>query len=200
MRSTAFVCVFAVAASACFADVASAGVKVTARKTTYDISGKSGAALLEAMDRRGPKHGLLTRAIAQTKYKVEWDMDWAEEGGACRLKKADADLSITYIYPRVTDGIAPQLNKRWARFITGVRKHEETHGSIARQMVNAAMKSVSGLTIRADRGCYRAKTEMKKRVAAVYAEYERHQMLFDKKEHSGGGNVEGLVAALRRAN
>ena len=72
-----------------------ASVSIKAKTVTYAISGKDGDALLEAMDRRGPKHGFLTRAIAQTRYVVSWDIDWQEKYGGCRIANAVAGLSIT---------------------------------------------------------------------------------------------------------
>lgn len=197
MRSIAWAGILTVAMCAGFAGAASAGVKLSVKKASYQISGKTGAALLEGMDRRGPKHGFLTRAIAQTKYSVGWNITWAEKNGSCRVKKADALLSVTYTYPVVKDAISPQLRKRWTRFMSGVRKHEETHGSIARQMVAAAERSVSRLAVANDKGCRKAKAEAKKRVTAVYSQYEKRQILFDKKEHGGGGNVERLILGLK---
>jgi predicted secreted Zn-dependent protease len=198
MRSIAFAGLLVTAFCAVPAGTASAGVKVSIKKASYEITGKTGVALLEAMDRRGPKHGLLTRAIAQTKYTVSWELLWSENNGICRARKADAVLSITYTYPLVRGAISPELNKRWARFMKGVRRHEETHGRIARQMVMAAERSVAGLAIPNDRGCRRASAEAKKRVNAIYAQYEKQQMLFDRREHGGGGNVESLVVALAK--
>ena len=82
----------------------------------------------------------------------------------------------------------------------GVVKHEETHGSIARKMVRAAESSIVGLRVANDPACRKARTEAKRRVERIYAQYERRQNLFDLKEHGEGGNVEGLVTALRGRN
>jgi predicted secreted Zn-dependent protease len=180
-----------------FAPAAGAGVIVDVKKAQYEVTGKTGAALLDAMDRRGPKHGFLTRAIAQTRYSVGWDIVWAQKNGGCRVKQANARLSMTYTYPVLKNDVPPDLRKRWVRFMKGVVKHEETHGSMARQMVSAAESSVVGLAFANDPACRQARAEAKRRVDRVYAKYEMRQVLFDKKEHSEGGNVEALVEALR---
>ena len=142
-----------------------ASVSIKAKTVTYSISGKDGDALLEAMDRRGPKHGFLTRAIAQTRYVVSWDIDWQERDGGCRIANAAAGLSITYTYPAVTSRMSPALQRRWTRFMAGVHRHEETHGRIARQMVNAAEKSISAIGYKNDRSCRKTQAELKKRIA-----------------------------------
>ena len=148
------------------------------------------------MDRSGPKHGFLTRAIAQTRYAVTWEIDWTESGGTCKLRSAKALLEITYTYPRVTGPVSAELGRRWNRFFAGVKKHEEIHGKIARDMVHAAEKAVKGFSTRNDRTCGKSKREVKRRVDEIYARYEAKQIAFDKNEHRDGGNVEGLVTSL----
>jgi predicted secreted Zn-dependent protease len=197
MRSIAFAGILAAATSGAFATPASAGVFVDAKKVQYEITGKTGEALLDAMDRRGPKHGFLTRAIAQTRYSVGWNIIWAQKNGSCRVKQADARLSMTYTYPLLKGDVPPALRNHWLRFMKGVVKHEETHGSIARQMVNAAQSSLVGLAFANDPACRAAKAEAKRRVDRIYAKYEARQILFDRREHSEGGNVEALVTALK---
>jgi len=194
MQFFAIACV--AAACTAFAGSARAEVNVSVKKANYDITGATGTALLQAMDKKGPKHGFLTRAIAQTGYTVGWEIEWAAGNGNCRVKKAKADLAITYTYPRIAGSMSPDLKRRWRHFMEGVRKHEETHGAIARQMVRVAERSVSGLSMKNDRRCYKSQSEVKRRVNAIYAEYEARQVQFDAKEHREGGNVEGLVAAL----
>src|SRR5690606_15080569 len=118
--------------------------KVSEKTRSYEVAGSTGAALLAAMDRRGPKHGFLARAIAQTRYSVAWTIECGETRTACRVTKIDGKLDITYTYPSAR-GLPPALQGRWTRFLAGVKKHEEAHGDIARQMVGAVEKSVARL-------------------------------------------------------
>jgi predicted secreted Zn-dependent protease len=180
------------------AGAASAEVRVTEKTGSYVIAGRSGAALLDAMDRRGPKHGFLTRAIAQTRYSISWRIEWGETRKACRVKRLDGDLSITYTYPRIAGRLPRGLSGKWARFLAGVQKHEQMHGRLARQMARAAEKSVARLTVANDPGCRKARLAAKQRMSAVYADYEARQLSFDSKEHRGGGPVEDLIEALIR--
>jgi predicted secreted Zn-dependent protease len=197
MRRTGCAAVLAAIAGLCLAGPADASVKVKTNTTSYRISGKSGNALLDAMDRKGPKHGFLTRAIAQTGYTVNWEVDWRErEDGSCLIANAAAVLTITYNYPEVTSPLSGDLQRRWQRFMAGVRKHEETHGRLAREMVTVAEKGLTHLSIKGDRGCRKTQAEMKRRIAAVYDKYEARQVQFDEVEHAEGGNVERLVNRL----
>lgn len=175
---------------------ASAGAKLVVRTQTYAITGTTGKALLQAMDRKGPKHGFMARAIAQTGYTVHWNFKVSQAAGACRLNEAAATLDLTYTYPKPGSDLTPALQKRWKRFFAGVQRHEQTHGRLAREMVRAAQKSVSGLKVADDRRCGITRREARRRIDAVYAEYEARQVAFDKREHRDGGKVDGLVAAL----
>lgn len=188
----------ALAASLALTAEASATVKVKTKTVNYSITGKSGEALLDQMDRRGPKHGFLTRAIAQTGYSIDWAVDWRERAGTCRVADATATLSITYTFPKISGAVSPDLRRRWTRFMAGVHRHEETHGRIARQMVRAAERSIAGLSVKNDAGCRKTRAEVKRRVDRIYEEYEARQFAFDRVEHAEGGNVDRLVGLLSR--
>jgi predicted secreted Zn-dependent protease len=195
MRCIAWARIALLGACVVAAGEASAGVKVSEKTRGYKISGKTGEALLAAMDRRGPKHGFLTRAIAQTRYSVSWTIEWGETRTACRVKSIDGKLDITYTYPSTRD-LPPGLERPWTRFLAGVKKHEKTHGEMARQMARAVEKSLAKLSVDNDPGCRKARAEMKGRMTAIYADYEARQIKFDAREHRGGGPVEGLIEAL----
>ena len=190
---------FAVAAGVCLAGPAEASVEVKVKTTTYRITGENGEALLRAMDRKGSRQGFTTHFIAQTAYKVAWTFDRQRKAGACRIADASAVLTITYTYPEVSSPMSADLRHRWNRFIAGVRKHEETHGQIARDMAAAAERQLSGLSYRDDPSCQKTRAEVKRRIASIFAAYEARQAEFDRDEHAKGGTVEGLVSLLGRA-
>lgn len=175
---------------------ASAKVLTTVKVETYPVAGNTGEALLGAMDRNGPKQGFLARAIAQTRYSVDWKLHWLKSGEGCRLNTVEAKLSIGYRFPELKDNSSPAMARKWARFMKGVRAHEETHGRIARQMVAAAHKSVLKVAFADDPSCRKAQREVTRRVNATYAEYEARQNRFDAVEHAEGGNVDRLVNNL----
>jgi predicted secreted Zn-dependent protease len=174
---------------------AAAGAKVTVKTEFYDIAGDSGRALVMQMDRTGPRHGFMTRAIAQTSYTVDWNFGVSRTKEACRVTRAEPTLHLTYTFPQAA-GLSPVLAKRWKRFLAGVHRHEGTHGRIAKEMVRAAARSVSGLTVATDPSCGKVRREARRRIDAVYADYEARQVAFDTREHRDGGNVEKLVDAL----
>ncbi|MEJ6781407.1 DUF922 domain-containing protein [Aminobacter sp. Piv2-1] len=179
---------------------ADAGVRQTTSTRGYAVSGNTGAELLRSMDRNGPRHGFLTRAIAQTKYTVTWSFDVGERGGMCRLRRADARLSTTFIYPEASEPLPTAVESRWRTFLAGARRHEETHARLAREMVDAAERAVRGLSLPVDRGCIATRREIKARVDRVIAGYEARQLAFDAREHAEGGRVDRLIEALARGD
>lgn len=196
MRMAVLTCL--VALGALCAPQASAGTRVLVQTRTYDIAGNSGAALIEAMGSRGPKHGFMTHAIAQTAYTADWELGVIQDKGSCRIRQANGTLSLFYTFPRLASPATPALKKRWNRFFAGVRAHEGTHGRIAREMMRVTDRSITGLRVANDPYCYKARSEARRRIQAVYAEYEARQNAFDAREHREGGHVEHLVAALIR--
>src|SRR4029079_5716424 len=82
MRRTVLTCLVAI--GALFAPQASAGTRAVVQTRTYDVTGSSGTALVDAMNRKGPRHGFMTHAIATTSYTVDWDLDAGQGNGFCR--------------------------------------------------------------------------------------------------------------------
>jgi predicted secreted Zn-dependent protease len=175
---------------------AHAGVRTTTTTSTYAISGNSGPELMQEMDRKGPRQGYRASAIAQTTYDVKWDLGWQVNGGTCSPSRADALLKIKYRYPELTATSSQGLKNRWAKFLVGVRRHEEHHGELATQMVSSAQKSIAQIRSAGDPSCARAKREASRIMQATSARYEARQRNFDAVEHQPGGKVERLVGRL----
>ena len=195
MRLTSLT-MLAVAAVLSCASFARADTKLTVHVRTYDVVGKTGAELIESMDGLGPKHGFTTRAIAETGYTVHWDLDVARTDGVCRLRGAEGKIDLTYTFPNRTSPASPSLTRRWDRFMAGVRQHEHTHGRIAMRMMKATETALAGLQRPDNWFCTSVHREAKRRIDAIYAEYEAKQVAFDTREHRSGGHVEHLVDAL----
>ncbi len=120
MRPVVLTCLVAIGTLCGFAPSASAASKILVKTRTYEITGTTGAALVEAMDHKGPKHGFMTRAIAQTGYTVDWDLDVSQANGVCRVRQANGTLNLTYTYPAycfghhagASEALEPVLRRR----------------------------------------------------------------------------------------
>jgi predicted secreted Zn-dependent protease len=179
-----------------FCGVACADTKITGHVRTYDVAGATGAELIEAMDGLGPRHGHATRAIAETGYTVHWDLDVRRDDGICRLRQATGTMDVTYTFPRRLSPAGPALDRRWNRFMMGVRQHEHTHGRIAKQMMRKTDAALVGLERPDNWFCTNLHKEARRRIDTIYAEYEARQNAFDVREHRDGGHVDRLVHRL----
>ncbi len=194
MRILAFLVAFICAVSV--AVTAQARPKILIKTKYYEVQGKTGAQVLRQINRKGPRHGFLTRAIAQTQYSMSYGYQSVQTPKDCKIRKVWVKLNITYVYPKITGKVSGKLNKRWKRFLRGVYKHEQVHGKIASQMAAATEKVLKATRVKGKRGCRKIERIANRNVKKVVKKHEILQIAFDKKEHRDNGKVEKLVLAL----
>lgn len=185
-------------ASLLVAGTAQAGPRVTTRTEYYAIRGDTGLELIGQMDRKGPRHGFLRKAVAQTRYTAKPRGKLAYRDGVCRIANAKVEISITVVYPRVTNPLRGKLKRRWALFMKDTVRHERHHIRIARQMAVALDRAIRRFAIRDHPGCYAAKRQYRRAINAIYDEYNRRQEDFDSREHRKGGPVEKSFILLAK--
>jgi predicted secreted Zn-dependent protease len=196
MRSLAVVLALALLAYLPLAKSAFAKVKVSEKTEYYEISGKTGVDLYRDMGRRGPRHGFLTKAIAQTRYEVTPEGHMAHEKGLCRIKGAGVTLKITYIYPKPRGPLSADLARRWKRFQADNVRHEQMHGRIAKEFAAAADTYFRRFAVKDGPSCRKAVSQLKREAKALTDRYEKKQVDFDRNEHRDGGAVDKSALAL----
>jgi predicted secreted Zn-dependent protease len=175
---------------------AAARPQITLTERYYPVRGTTGLELIEEMDRIGPKQGFMSHAIAQTVYSLQYGADYSASGGVCRVKKTRVKLDITQIFPKLVDRPSPSLARRWKRFMAGVRRHEDTHVRIARDLAHVSERTILRTVTRDDPNCRRMRALLKRTIRGIYADYDARQNAFDRKEHRRGGHIDRLVMAL----
>jgi predicted secreted Zn-dependent protease len=163
---------------------------------TYVISGKTGFELYESIGKHGPEVKGGKRTIAYTDFKLTWSRDYRADGNSCVLASARPNLTITYILPKPSAKLAEPLRSNWERFISGIREHEQTHGSFIRDLVKGIEAATVGMTVADDPKCTKIKAELKRRLTALFEAYKRKNHDFERDEMSEGGNVHRLILAL----
>jgi predicted secreted Zn-dependent protease len=177
---------------------AAAKPQITLSVRYYTVRGTTGLQLIEEMDSIGPKQGFMSHAIAQTVYSLQYGADYSASGGVCRVKKTRVKLDIMQIFPSPADKLPPPLARRWKRFMAGVRRHENIHVRIARDLANVSERTILRTVTQEDPNCRRMRALLKRTIRGIYAAYDAKQNAFDQKEHRPGGNIEKLVMALLR--
>lgn len=181
---------------AAFATQADAKPKITEKTEYYQISGKTGIDLLWDMNRKGPRQGFLTKAIAQTRYEADFKGDMVFENGVCRISGGGVSMKITYIYPQPREKLSGDMLRRWKLFQADNIRHEKVHGKIARELAAVLDKKIRSFATRGDRRCGNALAKLKRETRAIYNAYEKKQNDFDRQEHREGGAVDKSVAVL----
>ncbi len=183
---------------ACLAPLAAqAEVKVVRKTQHYEISGKTGLELLAAMDRKGPRHGaLFGRAIAQTQWPPNWQWDWKQKDGVCRIANVRSELKLTFVYPQLSPKAPPALKAAWAPFLAGVVRHEQVHGRVAEKMIARTDAKIRSFPPSKAANCRLLDAGLRLSLYKMVLESKREQDEFDRKEHRRGGPVEKLVKPL----
>lgn len=163
------------------------------KEKTYPISGATGIELYTSIGEHAAGNG---GHIAETSFALTWSRLFDEEGGDCRLVRMRPKLTITYVYPKPTGKLSSDLSRRWDRFAAGLRKHEEVHGRMIRELVTKTETAVAGAIVSDDKNCAKVKREVSRRIDEQAAAHKARSREFDRVELSDGGNVHRLILAL----
>lgn len=175
---------------------AHAKTRITEKTEYYEISGKTGLELFLDMNRRGPRHGFLTKAIAQTRYVTTPDGKFVHDNGVCRIKGSSVTLKITYVYPRPRGTLDRDLARRWKLFQAYNIRHEQTHGRLARELAAELDAYLRGFAVKDGPSCWKALSRFERELQAFYANDKKKQAAYDLKEHRKGGAVDKNALAL----
>ena len=182
--------------AATMAAPAHAGAKTTIRTSYYSISGKTGMDLFRDMNRKGPRHAFMKKAMAQTQYRTtpRGKMSWSN--GICAVKGGGYALDLTYVYPKPESRLSGRLAANWRAFMADTYRHEKVHGRMAIEMANKLDGTLRRFRMKDGRTCGRALSVLSSQVNAIYADYKARQIAFDVAEHRQGGKVEKSVLLL----
>jgi predicted secreted Zn-dependent protease len=164
---------------------------------TYPIAGQSGIELYSSIGESGPKVGSHVRAIAHTDFKLTWSRNYVPQpDGSCTLQSARPNLTITFVLPKPVTNLPPELEKKWAVFIEGVRKHELVHAEQIKSMVAEIEKVSVGLSVPADPKCTKIRASLTEKLGEISRTRVKASQDFDRVELSEGGNVHQLILNL----
>lgn len=162
----------------------------------YDVPGKTGMEIYQAIGRLGPQPTPARRAIALTEWDLKWGRDYVPDGNDCVLAAARPFLKITYRLPRASQQLSPDLQARWDAFHAGMLAHEKVHGDFLKDLANRILADTVGLRVANDRTCRAIRDEVLRRVEAAYLDYRARNTDFERAEMSDGGRVHGLILQL----
>ena len=153
---------------------------------SYSISGATGFDLYQSISKNGPNGG---GHVAQTSFKLTWKRLFDERGGDCFLVHARPQLAITQTYPKPAGKLSPDMRRRWDKFMSAARQHEQTHARMIAEMVRATEASLAGMMERNDRSCAKVKKSVAARIDQGYQAHRSRSRDYDKAELSFGGRM-----------
>ncbi|MCB1381766.1 MAG: DUF922 domain-containing protein [Notoacmeibacter sp.] len=175
---------------------AHAGARTSIKTAYYSISGKTGMDLFRDMNRKGPRHAFMKKAMAQTQYRTTPRGKMAWSNGVCSVKGGGYTLDLTYVYPKPATRLSGRLAANWRAFMADTYRHEKVHGRMAIEMANKLDGTLRRFSMKDGRTCGRALSRLTAQVNAIYADYKARQIAFDAAEHRQGGKVEKSVLLL----
>ena len=196
MRLPWLPCLAALVAAAGSPGMAEAKARITIKTTYYTVHGDTGHDLFESMNRNGPRHAFMQKAMAQTQYKTSprGEMRWKD--GICRVDNGGYDAEITYVFPKPARPLTGAMARRWKVFMVHTIAHEKVHGQIAAEMAHELDRHIRKFAMEDGRGCRRALSRLRKDVKAIYKRFDDKQNAYDMREHRDGGAVEKSVLRL----
>lgn len=175
---------------------ADAEPRITFAFEEYPVSGRTGAEIMAQIHRKGPRHGQISRAIAQTRYTLDYGYRTAQAEGWCTVAMPWVRLDIIYVYPRIPSQTEPELRAHWEIFMHGVRAHEKGHADLAVEMARAAEAALQSFRQPANAGCLKLKRGVDRMIRRIFDEYESRQARYDRIEHRQDGPVARIIARL----
>ena len=182
---------------------AEARVIIKERTKHYNVSGNIGARIYKSMLRRGPRVKGLRHVLALT--EVKWKVGKPEikiRGRHCTVRDVDIKVTITYTFPRWTGRkkASKKMRALWDRYYAALKKHENRHGKIYKQLTYAYEKEIKRARGRVSRECDDFGKKAMKRLDRLRQSYDAKQAAFDRREMRRTSRITKLEQALVAGN
>lgn len=146
----------------------------------FTISGKTAEDLDRELVRRGP----LLKSSGQrhpgaTEMRFDTKVKYGDDGKYCRVVNATVNVHATIHLPRWKQrkSAKQDLALIWDTLSRDIKRHEESHISIARTHALEMERSVKAL--RPNRDCDKLKAEIDKTFASIMKKHDAAQIRFD---------------------
>ena len=184
--------------------VASAEARVIVREKTkyYSVYGKDGRSLYASIRKRGARGAGARHAIATTRSKMDLrNVKSGVRGRNCVIKDADLVLDLTYSYPRWRNQRKASARTRaaWSRFFARVKRHEETHGRIAKKYAARILREMKRQKSSVRSGCRDRNGRNARRLSRLLIGLQKEQLRFDRREARSFSRIRRLERALATA-
>ena len=193
-KLAAFLIALAISVPLAIADAAAA-VVVREKTSYYKVSGLTGSAIYDQIEKKGPRiKGRKEHLVATASFDFNFDtkkFKASMSGGQCRIVDAVIVLTVTYRMPQWVDDkrASPAVRRAWKQFVDFVWQHEKRHMEIARDAAHQMLRAVKSARGDARRECAGIEDGIEDKIAAILERHNRRQKEFDASPWGIGGQV-----------
>jgi predicted secreted Zn-dependent protease len=150
----------------------------------YSVTGTTLVDIRQSINRSRPWKGK-PEADAVTDWRVEWRFTVAPTRNGCRCSSFSTTTAITVTMPRWTVplDVAPEIKKRWERYLQALGQHEAGHAQLARAAAVDLHRRLNSLGEQSD--CDGLRNQINEAGQAVIEEYRKRERDYDEKTRHG---------------
>ncbi|MDP3769871.1 MAG: DUF922 domain-containing protein [bacterium] len=117
--------------------------------------------------------------------KVDINFKPRQSGDTCKAKITKFDISLTYVYPRLTSlpNVSSGVAAEWNRYIAALKVHEEGHAKIEVERAGIMLKELQNLPAYAT--CEEFNRAWRAKASAFELETEQIEAVYDRDTQSG---------------
>jgi predicted secreted Zn-dependent protease len=159
------------------------GASVSRTYAYFRVGGATLGELQKELNAAGPKvQSTGRRHPGATEMQFASRLAYAERGGRCRVSKASVTVKARIILPRWSHPAAAGEETKlvWGALSGDIKRHEESHVSIARNYARAMEQAL--LALPAAKSCALAADGAQATIGRLLAEHDAEQQRFDRIE------------------
>ena len=151
----------------------------------YVVDGKTAEDIWVDIIAKSPVKGNGKQHVAYTRWKVNWQFWWLDNGSSCDISKVTTKLDITYTLPRLkkSDSTPQSVTADWEKYYAALFEHEQGHKDLG---VKAALEIENQvLNMGSRRNCEQLELDANKMAKGVVDKYSRLEKEYDRSTNHG---------------
>ncbi|MGH8235042.1 MAG: DUF922 domain-containing Zn-dependent protease [Rhodanobacteraceae bacterium] len=158
---------------------------ISLRIKYYDVSGSTGREIRNQLDKLGPVGADGKRYDGYTRWRVNWNFQFAPKGGHCALRSFKTSVRTVMTLPRWegSRNVSSRLAKKWNTYLAALRLHEDGHNHHGVEAAEAILKRFSEMQQAPD--CEKLSHDLNAAARSILASYNQKDLIYDAKTHHG---------------
>jgi predicted secreted Zn-dependent protease len=162
-----------------------AGTETRVNNVYYMVEGETAEEIWADVLAKTPVHQNGKLYAAQTRWDVNWQFLWLDNGNSCRISTVTTGLEVTYTLPRLKQApsMPDSVVAHWDKYYAALLDHERGHRDLGSR---AAAEIENRLLSMGTRGsCEKLESEANEISKSVIAKYSRIEKDYDRTTNHG---------------